>query len=217
MNAIWPLIWFTITLIPLGLLRVFLIILGLFIVPIAIPFAVKQKSNSDAGQEILTYNGLFWLWGNDHDGLLGDRRAKWSRIWFEEVHPKLKWLSWTKLVTPKTECFMAKYIWAAFRNPANNLRFCKLYKCDLERCEPQDWVGDKVVSDRVGRAGKHFIWAYPRKSMLPYCGYYCVRMWSEKQIKCIRIRLGFKIDAHDTDAVGFCTVISLYKEVHKND
>jgi len=213
-KAIWPFIWWQFITPILGALRFILIIFGWFILPFAIPFSKKDISNSTSRQEIEILPSWAWLWSNDNDGILGDRRQKWDERWIEFWYPKLHLLSFTKLVSIKPTCFMAKYVWAGWRNPVNNLRFTRFYNCRLYLCNPIQFIGTEKVSDRVGFGGCHLIWAYPVKSIIPYVGYYSVRMWSKSQSKCIRVRMGYKIDSHDVGEVGFTTLIAPWKSVH---
>jgi len=214
MKAIWPLTWFAISIIPMVLIRSIFIALGIIIVPIAIPFA-KEKKSRTSGRTILTYDGIFWVWGNDSDGLLGDSRGRWHSAWQDIWYSRLRWLRFTGLVGPLTSCFVAKYIWAAFRNPANNMRFTKLFMCEYRRCQKPEFIGQEIVSDRVGRAGWHFIWTYRKRSLLPFCGLYIVKMLDDTEQKCLRLRLGFKLAVGGDNSVGFCAVVSPYKSVHQ--
>ena len=71
--------------IPLALLqwavllvvRVALIVLGLMVVAVAIPFAVPGLSVSDL-RPIVNLPRWAWLFGNDYDGLDGDKRYWWA-------------------------------------------------------------------------------------------------------------------------------------------
>lgn len=65
--------------------RVLGIITGLVMVPVAIPFRVAGVSGSD-GRPIVNLPGWAWLWGNDFDGLQGDKRDMdgWQFVWSEQ-------------------------------------------------------------------------------------------------------------------------------------
>lgn len=54
-----------------------LLILGLVVVAVAIPFRVPGVSVSD-GRSIVNLPRWAWLFGNDYDGLLGDKRGWWA-------------------------------------------------------------------------------------------------------------------------------------------
>jgi hypothetical protein len=69
-RAIFQWIW-------LLLCNIVLDILGLFVVALTIPFRVDGKSLSD-GRPITNLPKWVWLFGNDYDGLLGDKRMWWS-------------------------------------------------------------------------------------------------------------------------------------------
>ena len=55
-------------------LRILIILAGLVMVAVAIPYRVPGKSVSD-GRNIVNLPWWAWLWGNDYDGLLGDNQA----------------------------------------------------------------------------------------------------------------------------------------------
>lgn len=94
-----------------ALLRVPFILLGLPLVLLGIPFRVPGVSTK-SGREIVNLPRWLWVWGNDHDGLLGDKRGSWDRnapFGLGAGH----WFS--------------MWVWAAWRNPANNLRHVPIF------------------------------------------------------------------------------------------
>lgn len=87
----------------LTVLRWVLVILpGFFLVPLAILF--KQPGRSVTGYPVMNAPRWLWLWGNDQDGLCAD--------WYHTDHMNRPW-------------WLNAYIWSAWRNPANNLRFVR--------------------------------------------------------------------------------------------
>lgn len=77
---------------------------GLVLVPLAIATGRKEISRTFPKHVIYNAPKLLWLWGNDEDGYdpewYAERQAHWSR-------------------------FKRRYVWAAIRNPTNNLRFIR--------------------------------------------------------------------------------------------
>ena len=153
-------------------LRVALILLGLPIVALAIPFRRAGVSASD-GREIVNLPRWAWLWGNDFDGLLGDKRGWWANN------------------TPfgvAVDSYLAMWWWAAVRNPVNNLRFVKGINCPVSQCAIVN-QGDYTVEDKPGQGGFQFVTAYSGSST--WYGLYWVHEWSDT--RALVVRLGYKI------------------------
>ena len=84
---------------------VLLIVPGYFIVPVAILFRVMEMSPiTQGGPPIVNAPFLLWLWGNDEDG--------YEPEWYVKATP-----TWNR--------YVRMWVWAAWRNAANNLRFVK--------------------------------------------------------------------------------------------
>ena len=154
------------------ILRVALILLGLPIVALAIPFRRASVSASD-GREIVNLPRWAWLWGNDFDGLLGDKRGWWADN------------------TPfgvAVDSFLAMWWWAAVRNPVNNLRLVPGISCPVTDCLIE-YRGDYTVEDKPGQGGFQFVIAHRRSST--WYGLYWVHEWSAT--RAFVVRLGYKI------------------------
>jgi hypothetical protein len=96
--------------------NVVLLLLGLLVVAVAIPFRVPGLSVSD-GRPIVNLPRWVWLWGNDFDGLLGDKHGTWAAS--------------TPFGLP-ADSFIAMYTWAALRNPSTTCAACR---CLLARSQ----------------------------------------------------------------------------------
>lgn len=83
---------------------VLLIVPGYFIVTLAIACRRRVYSPVLAGMTIVNAPKWLWIWGNDEDGL--------EPAWYVNATP-----GWNK--------YVRMWVWAAWRNPANNLRFIK--------------------------------------------------------------------------------------------
>lgn len=152
------------------------------------------------------------IFGNPHDGMLGDKRGRW--------------ILETPFGLPVTHGF-SRWWWAAIRNPANGLRRSRFFAADLDRCLPLRYFGQRHVGDRKGEAGWQFVYTTERgRPWRLFAGFYWVWMYpawltGRPQQKCIRVRLGFKLDPDDRgDGTpeqdhGFTTVIAPWKSVHQ--
>lgn len=148
------------------------IITGLVVVAVAVPFRVADLSGSD-GRRIVNLPRWAWLWGNDFDGLLGDKRGWWA------ANTPLGWA---------VDSFPAMYWWAAIRNPANNMRFLNWFSAPIVGSQVQ-WRGQYVVEDKPGMDGWQFVWAIQDDRR--WFGFYLVHCWNER--RALVVRLGFKI------------------------
>ena len=180
----------------LFLSNVVLDILGLLVVLVAIPFRVAGKSVSD-GRDIVNLPKWAWLFGNDYDGLLGDKRGWWANN------------------TPfgvKAESFFAMWVWAAVRNPVNNMRLTSLYSAPIKG-SVITYKGSYVVEDKPGMGGWQFVTI--ENSGKKWYGFYLVHEWNPK--KAFVVRLGFKVkpehNGTSENPKGMTTKISLWKEL----
>lgn len=170
-------------------------LLGLVVVAIAIPFRKPELSVSD-GRPIVNLPRWAWIWGNDYDGLLGDKRGWWAAN--------------TPFGVP-VDSFLAMWWWAAVRNPSNNTRRVSLFSCPVSECQVS-YVGAPYVRDKIGSEGWQFV-ICKRGWRRWYC-FYWVHPWNESNA--LVIRLGFKVNptdyAGDVD-VGEVVKINPYKDI----
>ena len=175
--------------------NIMLNILGLVVVAIAIPFRVDGVSLSD-GRKISNLPKWAWLFGNDYDGLLGDKRMWWAAN--------------TPFGLP-ADHFISMYTWAALRNPVNNKRLTPLFSCPVEG-STITYKGDEHVRDHPGEGGWQFVTT--ENNGKKWYGFYLVHEWSAT--RAFVIRFGFKTepkDAGSTERQGMTTKINFYKSI----
>lgn len=148
------------------------IVTGLVMVALAIPFRVPAVSLSD-GRQIVNLPRWAWLWGNDFDGLLGDKRGWWAEN--------------TPFGAP-ADSFLAMYWWAAIRNPANNMRFLDAFSAPVIGSKIS-YYGRYTVEDKPGMGGWQFVTA--EHGARRWYGFYLVYEWGKS--RAFVVRLGFKI------------------------
>lgn len=148
------------------------IVTGLAVVALTIPFRVPAVSLSD-GRPIVNLPRWAWLWGNDFDGLLGDKRGWWS------ANTPFGWA---------VDSFAAMYWWAAIRNPANNMRLLDAFSAPIIGSHI-GYRGRYVVEDKPGMGGWQFVWA--EQGGRRWFGFYLVHEWGNA--RALVVRLGFKI------------------------
>ena len=171
--------------IGLILLRIVLIVAGLVVVPIALPFRVTDASTAKPFTEqpgtwvLVTLPRWAWLWSNDRDGAMGDERGWWhanapfglgADHWFSQL------------------------VWLAYRNPANNARFTRFMGCPVTECS-YEFVGDAVVKDKPGLGGTRFLVATHKETGRRYFGFYGVKTWSDE--RALVVQIGFKGEPSD--------------------
>lgn len=176
--------------------RIIGIVTGLVMVPVAIPFRVAGLSGSD-GRPIVNLPSWAWLWGNDFDGLTGDKRGWWA------ANTPFGWAA---------DSFAAMFWWAAIRNPANNMRFLDAFSAPIAGSQIQ-WRGQYTVEDKPGLDGWQFVWA--TQGSRRWFGFYLVHCWNER--RAFVVRLGFKIKPEhrgkDEPRKGLTFKVNLYKAI----
>ena len=96
-------LWALATFIVYNAITLVLQVIGFVLVPVAIWLSIEEVSFI-TGRTIRNAPRWLWLWGNDEDG--------YDPLW---------WIIARKDWKP----FRRMWVWAAFRNPVNNLRFIK--------------------------------------------------------------------------------------------
>lgn len=183
--------------------RVVLIVIGLPVVAIAVPFSVPGLSVSD-GRLIDNLPRWAWLFGNDFDGLQGDKRGWWdvncdAAVLFGLL-PLLRRLGIAVPVLEVTSG-LARWWWAAVRNPVNNLRLVPGFNCPVSECDI-DCLGSRVVEDKAGLGGWQFVRATKRGGSSRWYGFYLALDY--RATRAFVIRLGYKIkpEHQDSDEPG---------------
>lgn len=147
-------------------LRVLFILAGLVVVPLALPFRTMHAdtavrfSQASGTWYLVTLPRWAWPWSNDRDGALGDRRG-W---WHTNAPFGLGAYHWFSML-----------VWLAIRNPANNLRFTRLFGVPVTR-SACTWWGSTEVEDDPGKGGCRFLLA--TVGLLPFYGLYWVREYA---------------------------------------
>ncbi|MHA6236870.1 DUF7338 family protein [Pseudomonas fluorescens group sp. PF-69] len=176
--------------------NVVLLLLGLVVVAVALPFRVPGVSVSD-GRPIVNLPRWAWLWGNDFDGVLGDKHGTWAAS--------------TPFGWPAAS-FGAMYTWAALRNPVNNMRRLSLFACPVAQCTISGY-GQDYVRDSDGQSGWQFVIA--RCGLRRWYGFYWVHQWTTA--RALVVRLGYKIAISDAgvteEPIGMTTKLDLYKAI----
>lgn len=172
------------------------IITGIVVVPIALPFRVDATSVSD-GRPITNLPRWAWLWGNDFDGLTGDKRGWWA------TNTPFGWA---------VDSFAAMFWWAAIRNPANNMRLLDLFSAPITDATI-GYRGSYTVEDKPGMDGWQFVWS--KQDGQCWYGFYAVHCWSDA--RAFVVRLGFKIKPSHAGTIeprkGLTFKINPYKKI----
>lgn len=162
-------------------------LLGLIIVPIALPF---RNTDESTAQPFTQYPGTWklvtlprwaWLWSNDRDGAWGDTRGWWDAN-----------------AAFKGGCtrFANMFWWLAVRNPVNNTRFLDWFACNVAtEGFVLAYAGAQAVKDKVGKGGWQFVRGQAGKRR--WYGFYLVHEYKRFPGRGLVIRLGFKIEPND--------------------
>jgi hypothetical protein len=173
-------------------LRMVPIVLGLPVVALAVFWPVAGASVSD-GRPILNLPRWAWLWGNDFDGIDGDKRSWWAENCDAQVLfgllPVLRRLG-LPIEPLAFTSWLARWWWAAVRNPANNMRLLRAFSCPVSECEIE-CLGQPLVEDSPGKGGFQFVTAKRPDGWARWYGLYWV--WQLKADRAFVVRLGFKI------------------------
>lgn len=178
------------------LVRLVLIAAGLVVVPLALPFA-DWASSVDDNRPITILPRWAWLWSNDFDGAMGDKRGWW------DAHAPFGL---------GAQHWFSQFWWLAIRNPANNLRRTPLGSCPVSDCMIF-WEGNRDVADKPGRFGMQFVEAVHRLSGRKYHGFYWTKRLTDT--RCFVVRLGWKIqpshEGEEEPPKGFTFKINPWK------
>lgn len=175
--------------------NIILVLIGLFVVAIALPFRVDGVSGSD-GRRISNLPRCVWIFGNDYDGVLGDKRGWWAAN--------------TPFKLP-VDHFISMYTWAALRNPVNNKRFTSMFSATVAG-SIISYKGNFKVKDKAGQEGWQFVTTENKGKK--WYGFYLVKLWSLE--RAFVIRLGYKVEPSHigtTEPKGMTTKINLYKAI----
>jgi hypothetical protein len=189
------------TIIPMALVKYFLTLVGFFVVPIALRKAKDvgeplygNYAYSEGNEERYLWQERHlpkwaWLFDNDSDGTLGDKRG-WWRHERCEGHP---------------ESFWNQYRWLALRNPVNNLRRIWPFFMDGTGME-KEYIGDYRVDDDTGMGGWHFVWSGWRT------GFYLIKEYGFMN-RSLEIRTGWKLRPGPQEKIGFTVLIHPWRRL----
>lgn len=125
---------------------------------------------------------FLWLFGNDEDGYLGDRRGYWSDKC--GGNERSYWNMW---------------VWAAFRNPVNNMsRYTDEFACLPNQCDIEYWGGYTSPDDHPFVPGWHFVKATDRITGKVFYGF---RQVAKEGGKVMNTVYGFKLKPSHADEV----------------
>lgn len=175
----------------IAVIRLAFIVVGLFVVPLALPFAREHESDRNPAWEswrLIRLPAWAWPWDNLRDGAMGDVRG-W--YWFEGYPAIFDRLpeSWQE--------FVKAWYWLGIRNPANNIsRYARFVGCNVDHARVFLLAGREYVRDDSGGEGWQFVTAEGR--VFRYYGFYWVsrsRVFGRMPV----IRLGHKIEPRHND------------------
>lgn len=173
----------------LAFIELLLFVLGLVVIPLALPFrtvhvdtAAPFIDNPGNGNWMLvTLPRWAWIWSNDRDGALGDRRGWW------DANAQFKGGCWSVL---------NMWWWLAIRNPTNNTRFLKFMSVDMTTPGlTATYIGDAYVRDKVGFGGWQFVKVEAGWST--WYGLYFVHEYKSWAKHGLVVRMGFKVNPGD--------------------
>lgn len=146
----WPL-WF--------ILRMIGILTGFVIVPIALLFRTERPVSNPDKQAYPSRKEVHlprwaWIWDNDAEGMMS-----WMDEW-----PEMCW-------NGKPYSFISMWQWAAWRNPANNMRFIRGIAVYLPDVKEHAFWGKESVNDKDYVNGKGWNFIYCKGKYFPYYGF----------------------------------------------
>jgi len=155
-------------------------VVGVVLIPLLLSIKAyhTRPSRVYAGRKITAWtSGLFWLWGNEEDGIDGPD-------WYKAKYPAF---------------FKRAFLWSAIRNPVNNDRFWFPMGVQLDPTRVRS-VGNCKASPQDDEAREQllkFRWSYAWQG--PFSGLW-VRL-PLKGKKYINFRIGWKILPKDKEGV----------------
>lgn len=164
-------------------LRVAFILAGFVVVPVALLFRKHHAgtatpfTQSPGNWQLVTLPRWAWPWSNDRDGAIGDKRGWWH------VHAPFGLGAYH---------YLSMLVWLALRNPANNLRFTRLFGCPVLSTSAR-WWGREEVEDDPGKGGLRFLMA--SSGLWPFYGLYWVHEWGNG--RALVVQIGFKGEPSD--------------------
>lgn len=164
----------------LAICKLFLIVAGLFVVAVMIPFRKTDESTrkpftQHEGEWVFT--NIHGWFGNPFDGLMGDKRG-----WFA---------NWCREKGIEFPSFLSMYVWAAIRNPVNYWSRC-VVGVDVSRCTIEKLWGDDVVIEEPGQGGAQYLRAICDDGEI-YDRLFIVLPYPFKKDRAFMLDIGWKI------------------------
>lgn len=212
MNVVYALLqWIVLIVIRLGL-----IVLGLAVVAVALPFRKQEFSLKYPDWPITNLPRWAWLFGNDYDGLQGDIRGWWNDnadqyVLFglfpllRKIRPSLRKIDGTHP--------LSMWWWAAIRNPVNNLRLVSGFNCPVDECDIT-YAGHEFVADKPGVRAWQFVTAQRSTGISRWFGFYASYAFSPT--RAMVVRLGYKVEPRHVgtnEAKGMTFKLNPYKSI----
>lgn len=156
-------------------IRLVMVVIGFFVVAVALPFRTYEPVTDPDKQayperKIVHLPKWAWLWDNDAEGMMS-----WMDEW-----PEMCW-------NGKPDSFLSMWQWAAWRNPANNMRFVRGLAVYLPEAHSFELWGKEHVADKDYVNGKGWQFVKCKGKYFTYYGFY----WVGEKYYC---RLGHKFD-----------------------
>jgi hypothetical protein len=133
-------------------------------------------------------NHWLWIYGNDRDGLDGDKYGKYLNWWRSSLMGKL---------FPEHGGFY-HYWWSAIRNPANNLRFARWNACDIRECDFTTYGSNPMANNKENGKGWQLTIGKSWKTDRYYFGFTAWFPYGFKKYGLL-IKLGNKINFSHTN------------------
>lgn len=156
-------------------LRLAAILVGFVVVAIALLFR-NEKPVEDGGRQVYPERKVVhlpkwaWLWDNDAEGMMS-----WMPEW-----PEMCW-------NGKPDSFLSMWQWAAWRNPANNMRFVRGLAVYLPEAHSFKYWGNERVADKDYEEGQGWQFCRCKGKYFTYYAFY----WVGKKFYS---RIGHKFD-----------------------
>jgi len=167
-------LWFLFIDLPLSILKVIIALVGIFIVPIALPFAREEHLKHSLIKKQLYYAWeykrlpkIFAWWDNADYGVQGN--DVFRREAYNPFHERVGG-------------FLSNWYWLAIRNPANGLYKTRLFSVVPKELDYMAWLGSQLVDNN--KPGWQFV--FGRKGRRLYTGLYYYKGSGE-------YRFGFKL------------------------
>lgn len=159
----------------LALIKAVLIIVGLIVVPLLLPFRkTDETTRLPNGWAFSNVPGWF---GNPFDGLYGDKRGWWIGV--------------CRAAGRDPYGYLSMWLWAAVRNPVN--AWSRLVAgCDVSRCEVKKVWGADAVVEEPGRGGAQYLVAHRDDGKL-YPRFFAVVPWFFDPAHAVMLDVGWKI------------------------